>query len=97
MCIGAVVSFTFVSQFLWGNVVKDIFTCGGFTFKLPGFIFSLTPDSIIWMIVTKLFLGLLSIIVFIVTTVFFAVVAMFGSVITFIPSVIIKTVKDKNA
>ncbi len=97
MCIGAVVSFTFVSQFMWGNVVKDIFTCGGFTFKLPGFIFSLTPDSIIWMIVTKLFLGLLSILVFIVTTIFFAIVAMFGSVFTFIPSVIIKSVKDKNA
>lgn len=94
--IGAVVSFTFVSQFMWGNVVKEIFTCGGFTFKLPGFIFSLTVESILWMIITKIFLGILSILVFIVTTVFFAVVAMFGSVITFIPSVIIKSVKDKS-
>ena len=97
MAIGTVISFTFISQFMWGGVVKDIFTCGGFTFKLPGFIFSLTPDSIIWMIVTKVFLGILSILVFIVTTIFFAVVAMFGSVITFIPSVVIKSVKDKNA
>lgn len=94
--IGAVVSFTFVSQFMWGNVVKEIFTCGGFTFKLPGFIFSLTVESILWMIITKIFLGILSILVFIVTTIFFAVVAMFGSVITFIPSVIIKSVKDKS-
>lgn len=94
--IGAVVSFTFVSQFMWDNVVKEIFTCGGFTFKLPGFIFSLTVESILWMIITKIFLGILSILVFIVTTIFFAVVAMFGSVITFIPSVIIKSVKDKS-
>lgn len=94
--IGAVVSFTFVSQFTWGNVVKEIFTCGGFTFKLPGFIFSLTVESIFWMIITKFFLGILSILVFIVTTIFFAVVAMFGSVVTFIPSVIIKSVKDKS-
>ena len=94
---GAIVAFTFVSQFMWGSVVKSIFTCGGFTFKLPGFIFSLTVDSILWMIVTKLFLGILSILVFIVTTIIVALVAMIGSVITFVPCVISKTVKDRNA
>lgn len=97
MVAGAIISFTFVSQFMWGGVVKDIFTAGGFTFKLPGFIFSLTIDSIIWMIVTKLFLGIVSILLFIVTTVVVALVAMIGSVFTFIPSVISKTIKDRNA
>ncbi len=97
LAIGVVVTFTFVSQFMWGGVVKDIFTCGGFTFKLPGFIFSLTPDSIILMIITKIILGFIAVLVFIATTIFMALVAMFGSVITFIPSVIIKSVKDKNA
>lgn len=96
LAIGTVVSFTFVSQFTWGNVVKEIFTCGGFTFKLPGFIFSLTPNSIILMIITKVLLGFISVLVFIATTIFMALVAMFGSVITFIPSVIIKSVKDKS-
>ncbi|MBD5632455.1 MAG: helix-turn-helix transcriptional regulator, partial [Clostridia bacterium] len=71
MGLGAVLSFTFISQFMWGSVVQDIFTCGGFTFKLPGFIFSLTPDSIILMIITKIVLGIFSIIVFIITTIFF--------------------------
>ena len=97
LAIGVVVTFTFVSQFMWGGVVKDIFTCGGFTFKLPGFIFSLTPDSIILMIITKIILGFIAVLVFIATTIFMALVAMFGSVITFIPSVVIKSIKDKNA
>lgn len=94
---GAIISFTFVSQFMWGGVIKEIFNCGGFTFKLPGFIFSLTVDSIIWMIVTKIFLGILAILIFIVTTVIVAFVAMAGSVFTFIPCVIAKSLKDKNA
>ena len=94
---GAIISFTFISQFMWGGVIKDIFNCGGFTFKLPGFIFSLTVDSILWMIITKLLLGILAAVIFIITTVIVAIVAMVGSVITFIPCVISKTVKDKNA
>ena len=94
---GALISFTFISQYMWGSVVRDIFTCGGFTFKLPGFIFSLTVDSILWMIVTKIFLGIVAALVFIMTTVAVAVVAMAGSVITFIPCIISKTVKDRNA
>ena len=97
MIAGAIISFTFISQFMWGGVIKSIFTAGGFTFKLPGFIFSLTLDSILWMIVTKLLLGIVAILLFIITTVLVALVAMIGSVITFIPSVITKTVKDRNA
>ncbi|MBD5636888.1 MAG: helix-turn-helix domain-containing protein [Clostridia bacterium] len=94
---GAVLSFTFVSQFMWDGVVKEIFTAGGFTFKLPGFIFHLSFDSIVWMIVTKFFLGILAAIIFIVTTVLVAVVAIVGSVFIFIPSVLWKTRKDHKA
>ena len=96
LVLSVIISFTFVSQLMWGGVVSSIFTAGGFTFKLPGFIFTLTFESILWMIITKLFLGILSIIVFIVTTVIVAVVAMFASVITFVPSLISKTVKDRE-
>lgn len=95
--IGTVVSFTFISQYMWGSCVKDIFTCGGFTFKLPGVIFSLTPESIIMMIIVKVFLGIIAILVFIATTVLFAIVAMLGSVFTFIPCIIYKVVKDRKA
>ena len=97
MIIGAIISFTFVSQFLWGGAVKEIFTGGGFTFKVPGIIFALSVESILWMIIIKILLGILSALLFVVTTVLFAVVAMVGSVFLFIPSVISKTVKDKNA
>ena len=94
---GTVLSFTFVSQFLWGGVVKTIFTAGGFTFKLPGFIFTLEIDSIIWMIVVKFLLGLLAALVFVVTTVLVMLVAIVGSLFIFIPSVLIKTSKDHKA
>ncbi len=92
-----ILSFTFVSQFMYGGVVKEIFTAGGFTFKLPGFIITLDIDSLLWMIVTKFFLGILAAIVFVVTTVLFAVVAILGSVFLFIPSVLWKTRKDHKA
>ncbi len=92
-----ILSFTFVSQFMYGGVVKEIFTAGGFTFKLPGFIITLDIDSLLWMIVTKFFLGILAAIVFVVTTVLFAMVAILGSVFLFIPSVLWKTRKDHKA
>ena len=95
--MSVVLSFTFVSQFMWGGVVKEIFTAGGFTFKLPGFIITLDIDSVLWMIVAKFFLGILAVIVFIVTTVLFAVIAVLGSVFIFIPSVFWKTGKDHKA
>ncbi|MDE7296583.1 MAG: helix-turn-helix domain-containing protein [Clostridia bacterium] len=94
--LGAILSFTFVSQFLWGGVVKDIFTAGGFTFKLPGFIFSLSIDSILLMIIAKFVLAILAAVVFVATTVFMTLVAVFGSVFTFIPSLLAKTVKDRK-
>lgn len=97
LALGAVLSFTFVSQFLWGGSIKEIFTCGGFTFKMPGFIIGLDIDSLLWMILAKIFLSILAVIVFVVTTVFFAIVAILGSAVLFIPSVIAKSVKDKKA
>lgn len=95
LMIGAVIlSFTFVSQYMWGGVIQTIFTAGGFTFKLPGFIFSLDIDSILWMIVTKIFLGILAALVMLITTAIVITVAVVVSVFTFIPSVLSKSVKD---
>ena len=96
MFISVIFSFTFVSQFMWGGIINTIFTAGGFTFKLPGFIFTLTIESILWMIITKFILSIISVLLFIVTTIIVALVAIFASVFTFIPSVITKSVKDKR-
>ena len=96
LAISMILSFTFVSQFMWGGVVKTVFTLGGFTFKLPGFIITLDIDSILWMIIVKFLLGILAAIIFIITTVIITLVSMFVSVITFIPSVLHKSVKDKQ-
>ena len=97
MAAGTVLSFTFISQYMWGGIVQKIFTAGGFTFSLPGFIFSLDIDSILFMIIVKVILGFIAVIVFVVTTAIIACVAIIVSVVTFIPSVIKKTVDDKNA
>ncbi|MDE6585362.1 MAG: helix-turn-helix domain-containing protein [Clostridia bacterium] len=97
MILGVILSFTFVSQYCWGGVIGDIFTAGGFTFKLPGFIFSLEIESILFMLIAKLFLGIIAALLFVVTTVIMALIAILGSVITFIPSVIMKSAKDKKA
>ena len=97
LVLSVISSFTFVSQFLWGGVVNSIFTAGGFTFKLPGFIFTLTVDSILWMIITKFFLGIIAIVVYLVTTIVVALFAIIASLITFIPSIIAKSALDKKA
>lgn len=97
LAIGAVISLTFISQFTWGNFIKEFFTGGGITFKLPGFIFSLDIESILFMIIAKIVLGILSVVIFILTTVLCALFAMLASVLTFIPCLIYKTLKDRKA
>lgn len=93
--VGAtILSFTFVSQYMWGGVVRTIFTAGGFTFKIPGFIITLDIDSILWMLIVKLLLGILAALVMIVTTAIVISIAIIVSVVTFIPSVISKSYKD---
>ena len=94
--VGTILSFTFVSQFMWGGAVKETFTAGGFTFSLPGFIITLDIDSILWMIVVKFFLGIIAAALFIVTTVIVAAVAIFVSAIMFIPSILRKSLADRK-
>ena len=94
--VSTIFTFTFVSQFMWGGVVKDTFTAGGFTFSLPGFIISLDIDSILWMIIVKFLLGILAAVIFVVTTVIVAIVAMLISLVMFIPSILHKSVKDRK-
>ncbi|MDE5943027.1 MAG: helix-turn-helix domain-containing protein [Clostridia bacterium] len=97
MAAAGVLSFTFISQYMWGGVVKKIFTAGGFTFSLPGFIFGLDLDSFLFMIVVKVILSVIATVIFLITTAIVAGVAMLVSVVTLIPSVILKTKKDKKA
>lgn len=93
--VGAtILSFTFVSQYMWGGVIQSIFTAGGFTFKIPGFIITLDIDSVIWMIVVKFLLGIIAALVMVITTAIVITVAIIVSAVTFIPSVISKSYKD---
>ncbi len=78
-------------------MIKSIFTAGGFTFKLPGFIFSLSIDSILFMIIAKLVLGIIAALLFIVTTIVIGLVAILGSVLTFIPCLLTKLNRNRKA
>ncbi len=93
---GTLLTFTFISQYLWGGVVGEIFTCGGFTFKIPLVLFTFSPDGIIALIVTKILLGILAVIIYAITTIIFALVAILGSVFIFIPSLIATIRREKK-
>lgn len=73
--------FTVVSQILWEGVVSDIFDFFVRSFRMPGLIFELDLDGIIWFITVKLLLGLLSAIlsaiVFLIGCVISAVISLF--------------------
>ncbi|MDE7440398.1 MAG: helix-turn-helix domain-containing protein [Clostridia bacterium] len=97
MIAATILSFTFISQYMWGNVVKSMFSLGGATFKIPGFIITLDIDSIIWMLVVKLILGILAAIVFVITLTLVVVFSIVASAFTFIPCVVVKSIKDTKA
>ena len=84
----ALFAFTFVSQMIWGGTVRDVFLGGGKIIKLPGIIFSLSPDGIIFLIVTKILLFFVAAFVFIASILFCMIGAIIVSPIMFIPSLL---------
>lgn len=76
-CLGlvlAVCAFTFTTQLFWDGVVVDFMDFFIHSFRMPGVIFTLDLDGIIWFITVKLLLmilsGLLSVLLFIVGSLF---------------------------
>ncbi len=78
----AVMAFTFTTQCFWGELVSDIFFFFCKSFRMPGVIFTLDLDGIIWLITVKLFLailsGLLSVLLFLFGLVFTLVFSLFA-------------------
>ncbi|MDE5755801.1 MAG: helix-turn-helix domain-containing protein [Clostridia bacterium] len=83
-----IVAFTFTSQMIWGGVVRSVCTGGGKILGMPGVIFSLSPDGIIFLIVVKILQFFIVVFVFVASILFCIFLAMFISPFTFIPSLL---------
>ena len=88
-CVLTVLVFTFTSQMIWDGTVREVCTGGGHIMSLPGVIFSLSPDGIIFLIVTKIILFFIAALVFVGSILFCVFAAIIISPITFIPSLLL--------
>lgn len=93
----AVLAFGFllVSQICWEGTVSDVFEFFCRSFRMPGLIFDLSLDGIIWFITVKLALGILSIILSVIVFLFGCVISAVISAFTF-PFCITSELKDLN-
>lgn len=80
--------FAFVSQMIWGGIVRSVCCKGGVLIGTPGVIFSLDLDGIIFLIVVKILFAALRMLVYLVFLAFFVVVALIIAPFTFIPQCI---------
>ena len=80
--------YPFVAQLFWGGIVQDVCLTGGKWIGMPGVIFSLDLDGIIFLIVIKIIFAVIRFFVFILILLFFVVVAMVISPFTFIPQLL---------
>ena len=87
-CVLAVLGYTFTSQMIWDGVVREVCLGGGHVISLPGIIFSLSPDGLIFLIVTKIFLGFVAAVVFVGSILACVFAAIIISPFTFVPSLL---------
>ena len=78
----AVAGFTFTSQCFWGEFMSDFFLFFVKSFRMPGLIFSLDLDGILWFITVKLLLmvlsGILSAVLFLIGLFMSPIVSVFS-------------------
>ncbi len=83
MAIVLVFGYTFVAQLFWDGVIADITFFGGKVVGMPGVIFDLDLDGIIFLIVVKILFAIIKFLIWLVTVIAAAVVAMIISPFTF--------------
>ena len=83
MAIVLVFGYTFVAQLFWDGVVADITFFGGKIVGMPGVIFSLDLDGVIFLVVVKILFAIIKFIIWLATFLAAAVVAMIISPFTF--------------
>lgn len=85
----AVFFYTFTVQMIWDGVIRSIALAGGWAIKLPGVIFSLSVDGFIFLILTKILLGLVAGLIFVGSIAICFGGAIFLSPFTFVPSLLL--------
>ena len=83
MAIVLVFGYPFVAQLFWDGVIADITFFGGKVVGMPGVIFDLDLDGIIFLIVVKILFAIIKVLIWLVTVIAAAVVAMIISPFTF--------------
>ena len=82
--------YCFTTQMIWGGIVRDVCLGGGFCVRMPGVIFSLSPDGLFFLIFAKIFLGLIAALIFIGSILLCVIVALFISPFAFVPALLKK-------
>lgn len=83
MAIVLVFGYPFVAQLFWDGVIADITFFGGKVVGMPGVIFDLDLDGIIFLIVVKILFAIIKFLIWLVTVIAAAVVALLISPFTF--------------
>lgn len=83
MAVIIVFGYTFVAQLFWDGVIADIAFFGGKVIGMPGVIFSLDLDGVIFLVVVKILFAVIKFLIWLVTFLAAAVVAMIISPFTF--------------
>ena len=83
MTIVLVFGYPFVAQLFWDGVIVEIVMFGGKVVGMPGVIFDLDLDGIIFLIVVKILFAVIKFLIWLVTFLAAAVVAMIISPFTF--------------
>ena len=78
-----VFGYPFVAQLFWDGVIVDIVMFGGKVVGMPGVIFDLDLDGIIFLIVVKILFAVIKFLIWLVTFLAAAVVALLISPVTF--------------
>lgn len=90
----AIIAFTvvcgypFFAQLFWGGIVVDIVLVGGKIVGMPGVIFSLDLDGIIFLIAVKILFAIIKMLIFLLTFFFMIFVAMVVSTFVFVPQML---------
>lgn len=96
LLVFAVAGFTFASSLFWSETVQDMFFFFLRSFRMPGVIFTLSLDGIIWLITVKLFLAIFAAIASVLCFLFGCIFTPLASIVLFPFSVTAESVKIKK-
>ncbi|MCH5165440.1 MAG: helix-turn-helix domain-containing protein [Clostridiales bacterium] len=80
--------YTFFAQLFWNGTVVDIILCGGKIVGMPGVIFTLDLDGLVFLIGVKILFAIIKMLIFILTFLFMIFVALLVAPFTFVPQLL---------